>query len=107
MSRLTDEIGDMIRADKIETEAAMRLMLLAQSETIERLDGLETAVNAVTKQQEMFPSLTWLWAFNRRSVVLVVLAVLMLYTLALSPWYVMEIRAALLHAAGLPDLPLP
>ena len=107
MSDLINEIRDMVRSDDLETTAAIRLILVAQGETIERLDDLETAVLEASDRQKRYPSATWLWVHNRRSLIAVVVLVFVLYTVILAPWYVVEMRTVLMHMIGLPSLAAP
>jgi len=75
---LAEKIEELLKDDHIDQEAAIRLILLSQSEIIDRLSTLEEEITRLRKYQDDYPSLTWLLVHRRRPTILVIVSILLL-----------------------------
>ena len=91
--KVTKEIHELLREGKINTDAAIRLMLEAQVEILERLaiieteriGSLENRIKDLVNIQEHYPSLLWLWHKNRKGVLFYGSIVVIITLVLLSP----------------------
>jgi hypothetical protein len=126
-----NEIKKLVEEENIEIEAALRLTLASQlivtkdlekiktravlleenldeqmDEIIINLDKLRKCVNVQlndTKQYlEKYPSVSWYWTNRRKTLILLILAIMVLYTVLFGPVNISDIRQAILSQLGLP-----
>ena len=92
----------MVGDDEINTNAALVLMLTSQAEILERMSDQESRIENLERWVERYPSVTWLWKYERRSVVVILIMMALLYTFIFSPWLISDIRHKVLQMVGLP-----
>jgi hypothetical protein len=100
--KLSEEIETLLAAEKIDEEAAIRLMLVSQRELLERMKVVEAVATANGEYLANYPSITWLWSHRRKTTVVIVIAVFLALYFLLSPVTISDIRHAILEALGLP-----
>jgi len=100
--KITEQIRLLVDRDEIVVEAAIVLMLTAQMEILERMENIEERLKKVEDMQNRYPSATWLWAFRRREVIVLMVIIALIYTFIFSPWLISDIRHAVLDLLGLP-----
>ena len=101
--KITEEIKKLVDKDEIDVGAAMVLMLTSQAEILERLSEQEDRLHNLELRNQHFPSLPWMWKEDKRSVIVMLIALALLYTFIFSPWLISDIRHAVLHMVGLPQ----
>ena len=92
---LNDEIKDLLAEDKIDPEAATRLILVTQQEILNRMTELEGLTSANCEYIARYPSFTWLWMHRRKGTALVVVVVFLGLYFALTPITISDWRPAL------------
>lgn len=70
MMQLTREIHALVSEEKLDADAAIRLMLEAQLEILQKLQDLDQRLQRLENVQEDSPSWLWLWKFNRKDALL-------------------------------------
>ncbi len=106
---ITKEIKDLLKDDNLETDAALRLMLASQlvmsrrlKETKECVGEVKADVVVIKQSLERYPSIMWMWFHRRRTLIAIVFAVMLIYTVLFGVVNISDIRQALLELAGLP-----
>lgn len=102
--KLSNKIEELLEDDKLDTELALRLMLLTQMELLERIESVETIANGNSEYLAHYPSVLWLWVHRRKSTILVVVVIFLLLYFLLIPISVSDIRHAIFEALGLPSI---
>lgn len=126
-----NEIKKLIEEDNIEIDAALRLTLASQLIITEELTGIRThavkskegldkrmdcleddvaglreCVNKrVTKVEThlgKYPSIVWFWIHRRKTLILMLLAIMLVYTILFGWVNISDIRQAILSQLGLP-----
>lgn len=67
---ITREIHALVAEEKIDADAAIRLMLEAQLEILQKHEEYEKRLRRLENTQEDSPSWLWLWKFNRKDAIL-------------------------------------
>ena len=101
--KITEQIRQLVDKDEIDPSAAIVLMLTSQVEILERLSEQENRLLAIEQRNKHYPSVTWLWKEDKRSVIVMLIALALLYTFIFSPWLISDIRHTVLHMVGLPQ----
>jgi hypothetical protein len=97
---LLGEINSLIHEDKLETEAALRLMLKSQQRILRRTEEVERISRENRDYSQRYPSLAWLWMHRRRTTIITIfLAWLALYIL-FSTVTIADFRHFLLELVG-------
>jgi hypothetical protein len=100
--RLTNEIKELLDQDRINQQAANRLLLLAVTSILEDLGETRAAVKINTESRERYPSMVAIFSQSpKRMMLLVLVTYLLLHTLA-ETIPVAELQRALAVAIGLP-----
>lgn len=124
--QITSQIRTLLDRDEIDPRTATSLLLTATVEILERLAEeekssirieaaqvplstiperiilLEKKVDHIENSMSDYPSLLNLWATNPRRVIAIAMIVFFVYTLAVSPWMISDLRHAVLGVLGLP-----
>ena len=86
--KLSNEIEDLLKEERIDSDAAIRLMLVSQKEILERLSSVENGVNhngATIADHEQFhkdyPTLTWLWYHRRKELIIAAVVLFIVFLL--------------------------
>lgn len=98
---LAEKIEELLKDDHMDQEAAIRLILLSQSEIIDRLSTLEEEIACLRKYQDSYPSLTWL-IVHRRRVTFLIIALVFILLYLLSPIESIAIAQLIAKTLGLP-----
>ncbi len=98
---LAEKIEELLKDDHMDQEAAIRLILLSQSEIIDRLSTLEEEIAFLREYQNSYPSLTWLLV-HRRRVTLLIIALVFVLLYLLSPIESIAIAQLIAKSLGLP-----
>ena len=96
------EIKELLRENNLNTEAAMRLMLVMQIRIIEQFEMTEAQLNEVIKKQERYPSIAYMFANNPKKTVLVIFLIFLLLYTIMSPITISDMRHAILDWMGIP-----
>ena len=99
---LNDEIKQLLAEDKIDPEAATRLILVTQQEILNRMTKLEGTVAANCEYIATYPSIMWLWVHRRKGTALVVVLVFLALYFVLTPITISDWRHAIMEWVGLP-----
>ena len=97
-NELYQEIRRMVEQGDLETPEAVRLLLLSHAQLLQEMVEIKEEL----AEQRQYPSLTWLWAYRRKDVILIIAIIFVTYTVLFSPWNISDIRQAVLHTLGLP-----
>ena len=98
---LAQKIEELLKDDHMDQQAAIRLILLSQSEIIKRLAVLEDELERQGHYQSTYPTVTWLLIHRRRpALLLIALIVVILYLL--SPADTAALAAVIAKALGIP-----
>ena len=107
--RITNQIKELVDHGDIDLDAAVVLMLTAQAEILERQHEQEeragkvaSRIRVLEDRNKYYPSLTWMWINQRRTLIMTAVAIALIYTFIFSPWLISDIRHALLSVLGLP-----
>lgn len=107
--KLSNEIEDLLKEKKIDTDAAIRLMLVSQKEILERLASVENGVKkngAATEEHAQFhvkyPSLTWLWYHRRKELIIAAVVLFIIFYTLFSPITISDLRHPIMDYLGLP-----
>lgn len=92
---LVREIRDLVERGDLSDMATQRLLLAAQAETLEKLNELQTEVEALRQHQRDYPSFLWLWAHRRKDT----LAAIAVIVIVFSSLYIYEIRTGIIQFA--------
>lgn len=96
------EIKDLLKDDNLNTDAALRLMLVTQLRILEEVERTKQRLEGVAESQRKYPSVAWMFANHPKKTAAIIFAVFMvLYTL-LSPITISDIRHAILEWMGIP-----
>ena len=101
--KITEQIKQLVDKDEIDVGAAMVLMLTSQAEILERLSEQEDRLQNLEQHNRHYPSLPWMWKEDKRSVIVMLIALALLYTFIFNPWLISDIRHAVLEMVGLPQ----
>lgn len=106
---ITDEIRTLLKEDNLNYEAALRLILANQiiisrrmRETQDSVGELKADVKDIKESLGKYPSVVWMWYHKRKTLILGVIVLMVLYTVLFSPINFSDIRQVLLDWAGLP-----
>lgn len=97
---LLGEINSLIHEDKLETEAALRLMLKSQQRILKRLEEVERIARDNRDYAQRYPSVSWLWANRRKTAIAMVVIVWVVMYFLFSPITISDIRHAILESMG-------
>lgn len=100
--KLVSKIEELLDEERIDSEAAMRLMLLAQLELMERMENVEKVSNGNCDYHIKYPSITWLWSHRRKTTIAVVVAVFLLLYFMLTPIGISDLRHSIMNALEIP-----
>lgn len=100
--KLVAKIEQLLEEDRIDQEAALRLMLVTQKELLERMETVEQTTRTNSEYLAHYPSITWLWSNQRKSTILVIMIVFLILYFLFTPITISDIRHALLDSVGLP-----
>lgn len=112
---ITQEIKSMLSSGKLDSDEAMRLLLVMVAHIQSDVSAMATAnleilerVKDIEAYNERYPSVLYMWSTNPRKLVIIFIVIFLIYTLVVSPWMISDIRHVLLEMIGLPhDLGLP
>jgi hypothetical protein len=126
-----NEIKKLIEEDNIEIEAALRLTLASQIIITEELGEIkkqsvrseenvdeqmldiindvgslrkcgETKLDEIERHLEKYPSISWYWQHRRKTLLLLILGIMVVYTVLFGSINISDIRQAVLGQLGLP-----
>lgn len=100
--RLIEQIDELLEEQRIDSQTALRLMLLTNKELLERMSGCEEKTREHEAYIKGYPSVLWLWSNRRKETILVIVLVFLLLYFLMSPITISDIRHALLELFGLP-----
>ena len=100
---IIEEIKQLVDRDEIDQGVTIVLMLNSQVEILKRTSEQEKRLSDIEMRNERYPSITWLWKNERKTVIGVLIALALLYTFIFSPWLISDIRHAVLELIGLPS----
>lgn len=110
---INDSLGEIqAQTLRIEERAEKRMDLLEEG-LDERIDTLEVdveklrgcvqrRVGEVESHLEKYPSIVWFWIHRRKTLILMLLIIMLMYTVLFGWVNISDIRQALLHQLGLP-----
>ena len=107
--KLSNEIEDLLKEERIDSDAAIRLMLVSQKEILQRLASVENGVtaNGVTAAEHerfhaKYPSLTWLWYHRRKELIIAAVVLFIVFYTLFSPITISDLRHPIMDYLGLP-----
>ena len=106
---MTEEIRELLKEDNLNTDAALRLMLASQlimgrrqKETKECVGEVKEDVSAIKLSLERYPSIVWMWFHRRKTLIVAIFVLMLIYTVLFGVVNISDIRQAMLQLAGLP-----
>lgn len=103
------EMDQLISSNDIDPDTAMRLIIAGQKTIIKRLERYHDDISDITERirvleevQQHYPSMLWLWANDRKNLIIILLVLMFVYTLLFGWLTVSDIRQILLDHAGIP-----
>ena len=99
---LVSKIDALVEEQSIDTDTALRLILLSQKDVMKRMSAVEATSKANGEYLVHYPSLTWLWVHRKKGTIFTVVAVFLLLYFLLTPLTISDIRHGIMDWAGLP-----